>query len=153
MDRFLFLTKHKRFFYHTFLFLLGGALYGCLEILWRGRTHFTMVLLGGLCFVLFALLRHLRLPLPIRCLLGALSVTLLEYFCGLIVNCLLHWHVWDYSREPFSLHGQICLKYSLFWLLLSLPAFGLAALCDRLLLFLCHKRENLPLSSDFTKSS
>jgi uncharacterized membrane protein len=27
---------------------------------------------------------------------------------------------WDYSKRPFNLWGSVCLKYSLFWGLLSL---------------------------------
>ena len=35
----------------TALFLfVGGISYGLLELLWRGRTHWTM-LLGGVCFL------------------------------------------------------------------------------------------------------
>ena len=39
--------KIKRFF---LLFFIGGALYGLIEILWRGYTHPSMPVLGGLCF-------------------------------------------------------------------------------------------------------
>ena len=34
------------------LMYLGGMIYAALELLWRGRTHSSMFLLGGLCFVL-----------------------------------------------------------------------------------------------------
>lgn len=142
-----------RFWYNCFLFLLGGVLYGSIELLWRGHTHITMPILGGLCFLLLSLLRRVRLPLLLRCLLGALTVTAAEYLCGLLVNCALGWRVWDYSKESYSLHGQICLRYSLYWLGLSLPAFGLAALCDHLCLCrlllprLAHAQEKTP---DFT---
>ena len=61
--------------YRLFLCVLGGLLYGSIELLWRGRTHPSMVLLGGFCFLCFAELRRLRLLLPLRCLLGALTVT------------------------------------------------------------------------------
>ena len=32
------------------LLALGGAGYGAIELLWRGFTHWTMVLTGGFCF-------------------------------------------------------------------------------------------------------
>ena len=33
------------------IFLIGGLGYGLLEILWRGRTHWSMLLTGGVCFI------------------------------------------------------------------------------------------------------
>ena len=47
------------------LFLLGGGTYVGLEWLWRGFSHPSMFLLGGLCFRLIGLLRrHLPPDLP-----------------------------------------------------------------------------------------
>ena len=34
-----------------FLFLIGGFLYYSIEILWRGFSHWSMFILGGLCFI------------------------------------------------------------------------------------------------------
>ena len=34
------------------LFTVGGLLYGLIEIAWRGHTHISMFVVGGLCFVL-----------------------------------------------------------------------------------------------------
>ena len=36
----------------TALAVCGGCLYVILELLWRGRSHWTMFILGGVCFVL-----------------------------------------------------------------------------------------------------
>lgn len=33
------------------LFLIGGCLYYCIEILWRGHSHWTMAVVGGICFL------------------------------------------------------------------------------------------------------
>jgi hypothetical protein len=44
---------------YLFLFLFGGASYNLIEILWRGHTHWTMFILGGLCFVLVGLINNL----------------------------------------------------------------------------------------------
>ena len=35
-----------------FVFFIGAAGYGLLEILWRGYTHWTMLICGGICFFL-----------------------------------------------------------------------------------------------------
>ena len=34
------------------LFLLGGGAYAALELAWRGTTHWTMFLTGGVCLCL-----------------------------------------------------------------------------------------------------
>ncbi len=58
-------------------------------------------------------------------LLGSGIITALELFTGLIVNVWLGWGVWDYSNMPLNLWGQICLPYSLLWVLISLAAIWL----------------------------
>ncbi len=105
------------------LFVIGGGIYAAIEILWRGYTHWTMFLLGGLCFVIMGLLNeHVfpwRLSLPAQTLISAVTVTVFEFITGCIVNLWLGWHVWDYSGLPFNLLGQICLYYTLLWIPLS----------------------------------
>ena len=100
--------------------IIGGALYLLIELIWRGHTHWTMGLLGGVCFTLFGLLTLLRLPLYIKALLGTILVTILELGAGLILNIWLKLAVWDYSALPFNLYGQICVPYALLWLPLSI---------------------------------
>ena len=36
---------------------------------------------------------------------------------GVVVNLWYGWHVWDYSREPGNLLGQICPLFSFIWFL------------------------------------
>ena len=57
------------------LFCLGALGYGCIELAWRGRTHWTMLLAGGVCMLaLWALNERLaRWPLLARCAAGALA--------------------------------------------------------------------------------
>ena len=42
----------------SFLFLFGGVGYGLVELIWRGRTHPSMVITGGICFLLVYGIRH-----------------------------------------------------------------------------------------------
>ena len=102
---------------------IGGGLYVLIELLWRGRSHISMFILGGLCFWIIGKLDHIR-PIPVagQAILGACIVTVLEYLTGLVVNCRLQLNVWDYSSLPFNLHGQICLPYFLLWIPLSAAA-------------------------------
>lgn len=46
--------------------------------------------------------------------------TAVEYFSGLILDTYFHKKWWDYSREKWNFQGHICLKFSFYWLLLSL---------------------------------
>lgn len=107
----------------TFLFCLGGGLYAILELLWRGRTHGSMFLLGGGCFLMLGQLRRLRLPWPVLTVLGTAAVTAGELLTGLLVN--RNYAVWDYRGQPFHFQGQICLGYTLLWMPLSLFAMWL----------------------------
>lgn len=113
------------------LFYLGGSAYMLLEFLWRGRSHGSMFLLGGLCFLLVggALGRAKRIPLALRLVLGSGVITALELATGLAVN--RNYGVWDYRQMPYHFQGQICLMYSLLWIPVSLLAMGLYRLAQK----------------------
>ena len=111
------------------LFVFGGACYGIVEILWRGRTHWSMLLTGGMSFLtLFKLFGKLRnYNLAKKCALGSVVITSYELICGMIFNKKLK--VWDYSDRPFNFKGQICPLYSILWGLLCVPV---NLICKRL---------------------
>lgn len=107
------------------LFCIGSGIYVLIELLARGRSHWTMALLGGICFLLIgAVNEHVSWDLGViwQMLIGGGIITALELGTGLIVNVGLGWAVWDYSNMPLNLWGQICLPYSLLWVLISLAA-------------------------------
>ncbi len=105
------------------VFGFGGVGYGICELLWRGYTHFSMFLLGGVCFLVIfeAEKRFCVLSVPLRCFFYGLFITSMELVCGCVVNIVLRLGVWDYSMLPFNFYGQVCLQFSLLWMLLSLP--------------------------------
>ena len=105
-----------------FLFYLGGLCYAGLELLWRGFSHGSMFVLGGICFVLVGNLKRLRpgKKLPARVTEAALIITLLELGCGLLVN--RSYRVWDYRNMPLNVFGQICLPFTLLWIPVSFVA-------------------------------
>ena len=107
----------------VFLFFFGGCLYTWFELLWRGHTHWTMFLVGGLCFVVIGLLNEYHytwnMPLLWQSLISAVIITVFEFFTGCIVNLWLGWEIWDYSQLPFNLFGQVCLYYFFLWIPLS----------------------------------
>ena len=118
------------------VFVFGGVGYGGLEILWRGYTHWSMLLTGGVC--LTAIYRFYQkykdLPIGIFCLLCGIIITLFELLAGILVNVIGRMDVWDYSKYRFHLLGQICLPYSILWCLLGIP---IKVICTKLDEFFC----------------
>lgn len=107
------------------LFAIGGLLYYLIEILWRGYSNVSMFVVGGICFVLIGLINEylsFKTPLWKQQLIATVIVTSIEFIAGLILNMCLRLNIWDYSKLPFNLLGQISLQYSAIWFLLSLPA-------------------------------
>lgn len=46
---------------------------------------------------------------------GVVAATLLEYVTGYAMERLFKMKYWDYSNQPFNLHGYICLSSSIAW--------------------------------------
>ncbi len=107
------------------IFLAGGFIYGIIEIIYRGHTHPSMFVLGGICLVwiggLDSFFRHSP-PLFVQMLLGGLFITLAEFGCGLVMNVWLGLRVWDYSDLPYNIMGQVSPRFCALWIALSLPA-------------------------------
>lgn len=122
----------KRIKQDTLLFTVGGITYGIIEILWRHRTHWTMIITGGICFLaLFRIFYKLEnIKTIYKCFIGSGVITTIELIVGCIVNLQLKMNVWDYSSIPLNLWGQICPIYSILWGLLTLP-----------ILFVCKKMQ------------
>lgn len=107
------------------LFLIGGFIYVAIELGFRGHSHWTMFLLGGLCFILIGGLNNYipwEMSIIKQGVIGALIVTSLEFIFGLVLNLYLNLGIWDYSNMPFNILGQICLPFSIAWFFLSLIA-------------------------------
>ena len=142
----------------AFLFLSGGILYNLIEILWRGHTHWTMTVAGGLCLLLvhWVNLRYASLPLFARCGFDALLITAVELGVGVVCNLVLGLGVWDYSSVPGNLWGQVCPLFTFFWFLLSIPACGYSHLVHRVFTRLAEAKkaeetsENYEIKTDQT---
>ncbi len=107
------------------LAVIGGAIYVGIEMLWRGHSHPSMFILGGLCFVSIGLINELfpwDLGIVWQALLGGTLVTCLEFITGVIVNIWLKLGVWDYSGLPLNILGQVCLSFYFAWVGLSVVA-------------------------------
>lgn len=112
-------------------FAVGAIGYGLAEVIFRGYTHWSMALAGGTVLVLFTLINQSRnIPIIIRCLLGMVIITSIEFGIGMLVNVAAGWNVWDYSDKPFNVMGQICPQFSAVWFLVSIPAFWLSSFIE-----------------------
>ena len=93
--------------------MFGAISYSLLEIIWRGFTHWSMFVLGGLCFLLVS-------QVAVSCC-GRLPL----WFCC-VVNLGFGWNVWNYTNQPLNLMGQVCIGFTALWFLLSVPVTELA---------------------------
>lgn len=109
-------------FKSIFLFVFGGGIYCLIEMLFRGHTHFTMIFVGGVCFLMCGMLNEVipwEMPLPEQMIICAVNITAVEFVAGMILNVWLNLNVWDYSNMPLNIMGQICLPFSVAWFFLS----------------------------------
>lgn len=86
---------HRLLNKYLFLFNVGGLLYVLIELIWRGWSHWTMFILGGLCFIYLGPFNEvLRWDTPLwqQILIGAVGITALEFLTGCIVNLWLGWN-------------------------------------------------------------
>ena len=85
------------------LWMIGGLIYTLLEIVTRGRSHWTMFIVGGLCFYLIGLINEVipwEMAFWKQCIIGSFVVTGIEFVSGCIVNLWL---------------GTIPICHSIFW--------------------------------------
>ena len=127
------LTFADKFIYCMELLLIwevGGCIYYTLEVLFRGYSHASMYILGGVCLVLVGLINEVGLLkntyFEVQVLVGDCIVLLLEFITGCIVNIGLGLNVWDYSNMWGNLLGQICPLFAIIWL----PLIALAIYVD-----------------------
>lgn len=116
------LLRHNKFLKLIFLFLFGGFAYGGIEILFRGYSHISMFVAGGISFILIGLINEVYpwdIAFVSQMVISTLIITAVEFVCGLIVNVWLGLDVWDYSNLPYNFLGQICILYSIIWFFLS----------------------------------
>lgn len=104
------------------LLIIGGIIYIGIELLYRGHTHWTMGIVGGLCFVAVGLLNeglpwHMCFETQMLC--GGAIITCVELIAGCVLNLWLHLDVWDYSKLPGNVLGQICPQFAAIWVVLS----------------------------------
>lgn len=116
-------------FKYIFLFVVGGRIYFCCEIMFRGYSHWTMFALGGICFIFAGLQNEVvswEYPFWRQLAETEIFVLVSEFITGCIVNLWLKWNVWDYSNLPGNILGQTSWQFAL----LFLPLCAIAIFLD-----------------------
>lgn len=110
-------------FKYLILFIVDGSVYVFIEMLFRGYSHISMFILGGICGIIIGGLNNWYswdMSIIKQMFISGIIITILEYITGYIVNIKLKLNVWDYSNMPFNIDGQICLPFSIGWVFISL---------------------------------
>ena len=111
------------------LWTWGGAVYFLLEVAWKTasgepeRISWTMLVVAMLLTVAVERCGYQlpwARPLWLQALACAALVTAVEFISGLILNIWLGLGVWDYSRLPGNVLGQICPQFFAVWYFLCL---------------------------------
>ena len=106
--------------------IIGGLLYYLIEILYRGYSHWSMFLLGGIAFLFCGAQGRAagwRDPLIKQLIKCGIFITACEFITGIIVNRWMGWNVWDYTNMPLNVMGQICPHFTLAFI--GLSVFGI----------------------------
>ena len=110
------------------LWLWGGFIYYCMELIYRKFSFPSMFVVGGICFLIINFINKYlpwRMNFFLQCVIGAVCVTIIEFISGLILNVWLKWDIWDYSdisinisghNIPLHIMGQICVPFMIIWL-------------------------------------
>ena len=117
------------------LWAVGGCIYYGIEVLFRGFSHTSMFVLGGLCMQFFYMAgaadrmaghsakTDLHVCTIFCCEYGILSLELL------LTNGII-WQFWDYSDMPLQLWGQILpsfCAYFFFFMYYGYPSVRISA--------------------------
>lgn len=104
-----------------------GCIYTNIELIFRGYTHPSMIVVGGLCGVLIGLINNIapNEKLYKQCFISMVIVTIVEFISGYILNIKMGLDIWNYSDLPLNFMGQVSLLFSVFWFFLSIIAIWL----------------------------
>ncbi len=112
----------KKMLKYFTMFMIGGLVYGLIEISARGYTHISMGVLGAVSMLVIHLTNDARregMNYFIQLSVITLFITSIELLTGEILNVRLGMNIWDYSDIPLNFDGQICLPFVGIWFVLS----------------------------------
>lgn len=130
--------------------LIMGLIYICIEIIFTaiigdlnksgfnnikyssfvGFTSIWMIIVGGAGGLVVGVLNEFecngkRLPIWLQSLIGTFALFTIELASGIILNKIFGLNIWDYSKFPLNLWGQVTILYIPLWYPLSIFAMWL----------------------------
>lgn len=83
---------------------------------------------GGLSFLGLSAIstRMKKANIFLKAAVGSGMITCIEFIFGVFFNIILKKNVWDYSKMPLNIRGQVCATYSFLWMLLCIIAIPFA---------------------------
>ena len=113
-----FLYMGMEVFFHAILGLMIGFK-GSSYWSFMGFSSLWMIVIGGACITISAHIHDRSKANPRwNLLFSLLSVWLMEFVCGCILNLLFGLNLWSYKDLPLNLLGQVTLVYTPIWCLL-----------------------------------
>lgn len=113
------------FFYFLIYSFLGWVTEGIFNLFTQGhfiKPNFLILPLKpmyGIASVLLVLLKD-QLPLVLFLLSCFIIPSLVEYLTAFLLFHTFELKYWDYSQCPYNLSGYVCLRFSIYWVILSL---------------------------------
>ena len=112
------------FAFHSFIGWIGEVMYAYKnqkKFVNRGFLYGPFCPMYGACMITIVMLCKIFANLnPFQFFIVATILTsIVEYLTGLILEKLFNQKWWDYTEDPFNLHGRICLHFSLMFGVLS----------------------------------
>ena len=122
---------NSRILKYLILFLFGGVIYGIIEVCFRGYSHPTMIIAGGICAIFMCYIINTKMPFYLKVIFTASFITFIEFVFGCVFNLIFNMNVWDYSDQPYNILGQVCPLFFGLWALLSVGALYLIKYLSR----------------------
>ena len=113
------------FFYFCIYSFLGWNLEGLFNLSTKGhfiKPNFLILPfkpMYGIASVLLILIKDL-VPFWLFLICSFIIPSFVEYLAAYLLFHSFNLKYWDYSRTPYNLSGYICLRFSIYWMLLSL---------------------------------
>ena len=114
----------KRLVQLFFIGCFSGFIYTSIQVMFRGRTDYTMYILafivGIFIFILNNTILEFDTDFGIQVLVCTAFSTLMQFIFGILFN--QDYHIWDYRNMPFNCGGQVCLPFTLVWAMICAAA-------------------------------
>ncbi len=126
------MKKRVNFYNMFWLFIFASILGWIIEVIWSfyKRGYFinhSSVVIGPFnmtygicaCFLTGILYKLKDKSIFTLFITGFIGGSIIEYCLSLFMQLVLGFTAWDYSKYFLNINGRICLKYSIFWGILS----------------------------------